>query len=210
MIQNIIQFFDSNFFQTFIILIVGLFAFISYKVVKNDERRNAASIVLMEIRSIEDELNRLKDAKDLYATRPVISSNEWKTYKHILISELDYDEYTSIENLYRMASNIEQERQLYREHIEITIKEKARAFQEHASLIATQLWDKEKREYDERINKVAALFFPTTPEFKGRFPKELLEKLLNDYYPVTTTTAGQKIKFIAKKQRVYSFFRKNM
>jgi len=199
--EQIYTFFDGNFFQTLVILIVGFFVFISYKLTKNDERKNAALIVLMEIRGIEDQLLKLKDARDYYITSPVMSTNEWNKYKHMLIDEMDYDEYNVIEGFYHLAERIERERKLLREQIEITIKEKARAFQEQAATIANQMWDQEKQTYDERVKKISDLFFRSTPEFSGRFTRELMVKLLQEINPVTTTTAGLKIKKIAKEAK---------
>ncbi|MDK8193312.1 hypothetical protein QP794_24800 [Paenibacillus sp. UMB7766-LJ446] len=190
-------FFDSNFFQTTIILLVGFFAFVTYRMTKRDERKNAALLVIMELRSIEENLNKLKDSRDYYVTSPVVTSNEWNTYKHLLVGNLDNDQYKTIDDLYNVATRIEQERRLIREQIEIIIKEKARAYQEQIISVAAQMWDQEKSLFDERARKIADLCFPSAPEFKGKFPKELMEKLLHEYTPVMSTTAGEKLKKIA-------------
>ncbi len=194
-------FLDSNFFQTLIILIVGLFAFISYKLVKKDEIRKAANLILMEIRDIEKEIEGMKIVTDFFTSSPVITTNSWDKNKHLLANFFDEDEFRLINDFYKTAYRIEEQRNLVREQICSTFIEKSKVMQQKAGDIAIN--EKDTDEFDKKVRIVYSLISRHTPGLEGDRPKMLIKQLTSDSKMVTTTTAGIKLKNIAKSKKFF-------
>lgn len=196
---NILPFLDSNGFQTLIVFLVGLFAFVNYRIAKIDEKRNAASIIIMEIRDIEEQIDAIKDIEDYYNTNPIITANSWEKYKYLFANELDQDEYKLIADFYVTACRIEEERSVIRQQICVTYVEKAKLLQKNISEQAYDCIGKED-EYFRRAQGIATLMWKNNPVFEGDMPKNLLQKLVRECKYVTVTTAGKKLKEIASKR----------
>lgn len=197
------EFLDSNFFQTLVIFIVGLFAFIVYKLEKRDEKRKAASVVLNEIRGIEREIENIKEVYDFFTSSPVISTNSWDMYKYLFSGYLDEDEFKLINDLYKTAYRIEEQRNLVRVQIHEGFIEKSRTLQRKAGDIAINESDVTK--FDEKIKLVHSLLARNTFGLEGNMPKDLINKLVRDCKSITTTTAGAKLKKVATP-KLFSIF----
>lgn len=187
---------DSNAFQTLITLLVGLLVFANYLIVKKDERKKAALVLIMEIRDIEERIENLKVIKDYYYTSPIITTNSWEKFKYLFAKDLDQDENKLITNFYINAYRIEQERTIIREQITIIFTEKARLVQENIAAEAHKCIGN-TQEYLNRATGIADLIFKPNPEFHGQAPRDLLNILVNQFATVTVTSAGIKIKNIA-------------
>lgn len=104
------EFFNSNFFQTLILIItVGVTIIIYYKQRKT-ETRNAARMIIIQIDSIKTKTNILMrtlgtdttefDYEKLWQSENIINNNIWETYRHLFVKKLEYNEIVALNNYY--------------------------------------------------------------------------------------------------------------
>lgn len=104
------DFFDSNFVQNIILVItVGVTIWI-YFVQMKARRRDAARIIVMQIDSINQKTEILKQAvgndtttfypDKLWKIENVIENNEWEKYRHLFVKKLHYNEIVALNNYY--------------------------------------------------------------------------------------------------------------
>jgi len=194
------NFWDSNLLQTITILVVGAFVFIIYLINKKEERNRAATILIMEIRGIEEALKKLREVQsnmNFYPSDPIIRENNWEKYKFLFIKNLDQDEYSLISEFYSTACRIEEERSILIRQIIMSFETKCRALHESFVDIAKQNPDMSKEEFLEITNKIAEKVRENTPGYQSRTPRELMNLLLQNIKYITTSTAGSKIKKFA-------------
>lgn len=81
-------------------LVVGAFAYIVYWKQQQDNKRDAAKIILQEIRRAEDIIYDYKENGNYKFTKKIISTNSWAKNIHHFVGNLDADELDKISNLY--------------------------------------------------------------------------------------------------------------
>ncbi|HET6746920.1 MAG TPA: hypothetical protein VFH06_02315 [Candidatus Saccharimonadales bacterium] len=104
MFQSLENFINSQFFNAFVTLVVGSFAYGVYRKGKRDEKRRAASVVLLEIEEAEQHLSKVSVSTpfpsaeaDQVKLMPVSS---WGIYKHLFINDFDRNETDKISDFY--------------------------------------------------------------------------------------------------------------
>jgi tRNA G10 N-methylase Trm11 len=195
------NFWYSNLFQTITIFVVGAFVYIMYLVNKKDERSIAATILIMEIREIEGALKKLLEVSlggNFYSSIPIIKENSWEKYKFIFIKYLDQDEYNLISEFYSTACRIEKERLILIKQIIFGFETKCEAMHKSFIDIAKQKYEISKDEFLAITEKIAEKARMNTPGFQSDVPKILINSLLQNIKYITTSTAGLKIKKIAR------------
>lgn len=100
------SFLESNLFTALVTLLVGSVAIFLYIKGKSDEKRDAASIILLEIKGAE---RKIKGAKNLEATNeedftPLIKEESWTKYKYLFVKEFDRDEWDSLNDFYEKCA----------------------------------------------------------------------------------------------------------
>ena len=195
------NFWDSNLFQTIIILFVGIFVFIVYIIRVWDERSRAATILIMEIREIEGALKKLLEAISSgkpYSSSPIIKENSWEKYKFIFIKYLDQDEYALISEFYSTVCRIEEERSILIEQIITSFLTKCKALHEAVVSTAKEKCDISDEEFLTITEKIAKKVYLDTPKFQSLTPQKLMSSLLQNIKYISTSTASLKIKKIAR------------
>jgi len=104
---------NSNFFIGLVTLFVGLFAFIIYSKQKRDYKRDAASVVLLEITNAE---RLLKRAKELIRETPpkllsdtlTMQTESWSKYKYLFVNDFNRDEWDGITDFYNKCQLYDQ------------------------------------------------------------------------------------------------------
>lgn len=97
---------NSTFAQTIVIFITALFVFIVYFLNKRNEKREAAIILLDEIRVAElsiDEIRRNKSITELNAIMPI---NSWSKYIQVKLVDLMADDVINSKELYQTRKKI--------------------------------------------------------------------------------------------------------
>ena len=123
--DNFLKFLDSNFFQSIVALIVGVFVFVQYRINRRDHLRDAASIIIIEIqtasRTIKSIRKRLAD-RVLDSDVSVMPSDSWKENRQLFAKYLDRDEWDTIEDFYdrsRLLDDVvKYNRQMFRNDVE--------------------------------------------------------------------------------------------
>jgi len=96
--QTILDFLNNN--LGLVTLIVGAFVYIVYLKQKQDNKRDAAKIILQEIRRAEDIISDYKENGQYKFTKKIIATNSWAKNIHHFVGNLDADELDKISNLY--------------------------------------------------------------------------------------------------------------
>ncbi len=96
--QTILDFLNNN--LGLVTLIVGAFVYIVYLKQQQDNKRDAAKIILQEIRRAEDIISDYKENGQYKFTKKIIATNSWAKNIHHFVGNLDADELDKISNLY--------------------------------------------------------------------------------------------------------------
>lgn len=100
------DFFETNLFSSLVTLLVGTFAIWLYLKNKWDEKRNAASIILLEVKSAERKIRAVKNSDDDNPSdhSPLMKNESWSKYKYLFVKNLDRDEWDSLNDFYEKCS----------------------------------------------------------------------------------------------------------
>jgi hypothetical protein len=100
----IVTFFDSNFFVALITLAVGSLAIYMYKKQQSDGKKDAANILLLEIKNAESQLMQAKEIilRDVIIPESIFSmkTSSWSKYGYLFIRDLTDEEWRLINNFY--------------------------------------------------------------------------------------------------------------
>lgn len=120
--MNTYNFLDSNLFQTIVILFGAIIAWAVYAFGKRQEVNNAARILVLQIKNIEDAIRYLKsecistnniiDEKQIHYSKTVYDENQWIKYRHLIVKTLNQSDFERIETFYATATEIK-EQQFY-------------------------------------------------------------------------------------------------
>ncbi|HSW87843.1 MAG TPA: hypothetical protein VLG12_01650 [Candidatus Saccharimonadales bacterium] len=194
-IAGFYQFLIINNFSAFVTFIVGLFAFIIYRLEKNDKEKSSAKIVLEEIRAIEKDVDRIKSAGNLIDIVPAnLSTSGWNKNRHTIVKFLDYDEIVQLGQFFERAEVLKDVLSQWRNHY-------FSAMQEKSSIVLSQLvvlaledpYPQTKRD------KLREAFEKDNYWFEPFSYKEQLKKTLELMQAISTTTIGDKIKRVSSK-----------
>jgi len=101
-------FFNSNFFTGTVTFVVGLFAIILYFRQKNDRKRDAAKLILQEIRYAEQIIRIAKEHNyDYYLANELLPTNSWHKNIHFFIHELKETDIDLVSRFYSHSSYID-------------------------------------------------------------------------------------------------------
>lgn len=192
----IIKLLDSSFFIALITLLVGSFAIGLYITQKRDYKRDSASIILMEIRHAEQVIDRMKASgiEISNATHILLPTNNWAKYNYLFIKDLDRDELDLINNFYNQCSVIDNA--LSQMSISKQLEQKGSYIHNILVLIAKDAIS--KADFDNKKNNFLELIQKETYVFRPNAPITTIIQGLNSLAGITTSTAGNKLKKIAR------------
>lgn len=186
-------------------VLAGLVAWLIYKSQKSDKKINAARIILSEIRSAE---RKIEDVNTLLTNAlgdfpSVLPANSWNEYSYLFASDFDQDELQEISEFYSLCELIEDSVRKDNNFFWSTSEYRSQVVQEKLANIIESSLNKKTNKID--VKKLESL------------KRSLLDTFTNDYYmyspmktrtqltanlkrirKITTTTAGGKLKRIAK------------
>jgi len=88
--------FNSN----FTVAVMGLSVIFVYFWQRKNTRKDAAKIIVQEIRRAEDIIMRYKEQGNFQFTKKIIANNSWGDNIHFFVNDLNQDELDKISNLY--------------------------------------------------------------------------------------------------------------
>ena len=192
------DFLNSNLFQTIIIFFTGLTAFIIYRINRYNEKKDAACVIVNEIRLAEKTIQEIRNNKFVSELSIILPNDTWQHKKHLFLNKLDEDELNLINNFYYKCSYAEQYRKMIYNVNNKAIYTKSNYLQKKlVDLMYETLsnpnksYEQEKNKLIDMANKENWLFSPNTPMSK------LVEYIENIIF-ITPTSAGIKLKRILK------------
>jgi len=103
----LVSFLNSNFFLALTTLVVGGFAIYLYLKQKEDRKRDAAKLILQEIRYAEQKIRKYREVKSYKLYDKLLPTNSWNDNIHLFIKELKETEIDLISDFYAKASYID-------------------------------------------------------------------------------------------------------
>lgn len=199
-------------------LVAGYFALRVYRSQKEDEKRNAANVIILEIASAEDALKKISVDKP-YADPKVILMpfSSWDRYKHLLVSDFSgyKDEWDKITGFYSQCEEYDNamagQNDMEDAKTKAMIVEMQRVLSKYAATYIEDLIDTDEQERDSlptqykakrdmfidiytgSINKNAAIDHYTPQRFTNS-AKHALGVIDRS---ISTSTAGKRLKEIA-------------
>jgi hypothetical protein len=197
--MTLINFLDSNLLQTIVILLTGLIALIIYFSNKISEKKDAARIIINEIRLAEKAIIDIKNNKMITELSIILPNNTWQYKKHLFLKNLDQDEINLINDFYYKCTYAEQYRKLIYDIRNNSINSKSSYMQQKLiDIMYKSCEDNEKYNYEvikklliDKANNESWLFTPNTP-------MENIIQYIENIIFITPTNAGKIIKKIAK------------
>jgi len=164
-------------------------AWLVYKKAKRDEKRDAANIILMDVRQAEKIVHGLLEKQDVdHNMGKIILENNWSKYKHLFVSEFSQDDFEAFNRFFDSCIQINEARDRMLKLFEAGLSQKA--------VIAQQrILDEDKNPEDKKksidaLNKEAYVFVPNEP-------KEVVFRSLSLMGRLSITCAFEKLKKIA-------------
>ena len=105
--QALISLFDSNFFVAFITLLVGSFAIALYIKQRRDKKRDAASLILQEIRYAEQKLRGYNPALGYQLHERLLPTDSWNANIHLFIKDFEETQIDLISSFYSKSHYID-------------------------------------------------------------------------------------------------------
>lgn len=176
--------------------VVGSIAILLYVKQRKDQKRDAANVIIAEIRQAERLINQFKKngiSNDI--SYQLLPSNNWTKYNYLFINDLDQDEIEQINNFYSQCIVLDKE--IDQINISHELKNKSLAMHNYISLIAKESMGNEeifktnKENYIKLMNKDIFTFRPEAPLVS-------IAKALNNIDLITTSSIGAKLKKIAQ------------
>jgi hypothetical protein len=196
--MKIFEFLNSSLFQTAVIFITGLTAFIIYHMNKYNEKKEAARIIINEIRIAEKAIQEIKNKKQVFELSVILPNNTWQHKKHLFINILDDDELNLINEFYYRCSFADLYRKMIFDVRNEAIFAKSNYMQEKLIDIMHETINNPGKSYESEkqiligmTNNEGWIFAPETPT------ASVIEYIENIVL-ITPTNAGTRLKKIAK------------
>ena len=105
----------ENYINGIVTFGVGLVALLVYWLSKRTERKNAATVIVMDIRCAEQVVLSIleKNSIDRYA-KEILIENNWSKFKHLFFSALSYDDFTAFNRFFDSCIEISDARKRMR------------------------------------------------------------------------------------------------
>lgn len=188
-------FFNSNFFVGLITLIVGGVAIFIYIKQKRDQKRDAANIILMEIRYAEKLIERFTAGGIVMDLQnKIIPTNNWYKYNYLFVQDLDIDEIDQLNNFYNQCSLID--KSIEQLNINKQLEQKSQAIHQVLIQLAKESIGNEAVYVLNRdvflniVNREIYVFRPDAPT-------KTIDNAMANIRFIMTSTVGAKLKNIA-------------
>lgn len=183
-----------NYWNDLLVSLVGLTAIVVYKFEKRDRLRTAATLIQGQIDSIEKQVLALKNVQELnniviYNSQVILKENLWEQYKHLFVKLLNSSEYGLIQSFYDNAERLERSRLDIVGTITAAWRDKSTV--EHQ--VIGQIVKENEANWDQKMALFQSTYRPLDIVFTPTIVISALTKSLNNSFPVSGTTAYQKI-----------------
>lgn len=205
--ENILKFFESNFFQTITLATVTLIAgFIAYLIYRKEQKRldsDAALIVFLQIKEAE---RRIKEVQQkgfdmTAATKPIIKKDYWEIYKHRLVRYFHSDHLVALDDFFSRAMAAEEARQDCRMILLTGLEEKSRCYQRILSSLnedRSSTWSRNDKTYQVKRAKILQYLDSDSHVYTPQVIMSVSMRELNNISLISSTSAGDKLRSMSK------------
>lgn len=153
--------------------IVGLIALVVYWLTKRAEKKNAATIVVMDIRHAEQVVLLILEKQMVDITiKEILSENNWAKYKHLFASDFSHDDFAAFNRFFVACTEISDARRRMFEIFYANLNAKASITQQKLIEIENPLSPEGQAKRQQIINTI------NTEEFVYQ-PNEPLNRILS-------------------------------
>ena len=104
-----------NYWNDLLVALVGLSALVVYRFEKRDKLKIAATLIQIQIDTIEKQISALKNDMKLgnitvYNTQIILKENAWDQYRHLFVKLLNNSEYNLVQSFFDNAERLERAR----------------------------------------------------------------------------------------------------
>lgn len=102
---------DPEYINSIVTFLVGGIALLVYCLTKRNEKRNAATIILMDVRHAEQVvLSILEKGSVDTVLKNIITENNWNKYKHLFASDFSQDDFSAFNRFFDACIDISEAR----------------------------------------------------------------------------------------------------
>ncbi len=200
--ENFVLFLNSNFFVGLITFMVGGFAIFLYKKKNFDTKRDAAKIILQEIRRAEDIVSDYKEHGLYQFTKKIIATNSWAKNIHHFVGDLDQDELDKISNLYSIGEYLDK---IIEKISDYNFAKGIQGFEQGITELQQKLQTQFQSPQPASVtggtpqsdSQIKAITLPLNINIRAPW-KDLLDLVTLKYEPIYHSTIAEKLKTIAK------------
>ncbi|HIF9545383.1 TPA: hypothetical protein ACX6S8_001572 [Photobacterium damselae] len=163
--------------------------FVVFYMEKRINKRQAAKILIIDIRKIESTLNRLQYNKSIEVVDFKLNyGNSWEESKHLFVSDVSPDSFELITSLFAISDALKEAMELQKKVFNETLLEKARIMQQKIMSIDS---NDELIHVINKVNGNTEMFLPTKPDYT-------VYKCMDEACTVSGTIAFEVLRKIAK------------
>lgn len=189
---------DSNYLNSIVTFIVGLFAFVLYFLNKREQLITAATLILNEVRSIENHFDNYSENKDFLRFTPVsISTDSWLQYRHLISPRLDEDQRQEIICFFDDAIAFKQIIAEWQQLHLNSLLSKTNKMQEQLISIAHESKGNAK-DYETSKSQITSLIHPDSYWFEPSAFKSRMERVNSMDTKISTSSTGGILKKISR------------
>jgi hypothetical protein len=157
---DVLKFFNDN--LGFITLVVGLFALYLYKKGKRDYKRNAALLILQEIRYTEQRVRNYKTYGSYSFTEKLLPTNSWHANINLFVKDLQETDIDRISKFYSSAAYLDEVISIAsNSEIESILKPPTPSISVGQTQIASSKLSPSAKEYIEKISESVEYIYNT-------------------------------------------------
>lgn len=182
-----------NILMAFVTFLVGILVVYLYIKQKEDTKRDAAKIILQEIRRAENIISDYKQNGEYKFAKKIIATNNWSKNLHLFVGDLEDDELDRISNLYSTGEYLDV---LVKEISDYTFREEIKDQKPLMFTMPIQNVQPQNQNLDLDVNQNTAKklqFVSMYPPWKPR-----LELITSKLEPIYHSTIALKLKKIAE------------
>lgn len=170
--------------------IIGLGAYGIFWLTKRTEKRNAATVVIMDIRHAEQVVLSILDKGVDQSVQNILYENNWEKYKHLFASDFSFDDFAAFNRFFESCTEIAEARERLKLLFDSGLQAKAAIAQQKIFAIDNLSSAEGQKKKQEVLNDIHS----DTYTFQPHEPQRRIEKSLRSMGHLSNTVAFEKLK----------------
>ncbi len=214
------SFWNSTLFQTCILIATACITLWIYFAQKRRELRNAITILTLQIRDIENNIeyllaegivDRRIQEKPLHYSTIIFEENNWNKFSHLIVGKISQLSFENVDNFFKVANRIREQQLFIKTKLQQSVDYKGMYYYNGIYTRVNSILDRaaasheeielQKKRCHEEINFVHNLYGEDLTNIPSYVQQELvfgLEKTLKQYHKLTDGTAYAELEKLKK------------